>query len=52
MTACAARMPTPKYVLVEQEDMRSSTIASSTVMYNFGGGPRFVYVSASARHAK
>jgi hypothetical protein len=28
MTACAARMPAPKYVLEEQEDMRSSTIAN------------------------
>ncbi len=26
--------------------------ASSSLMYNFGGGPRFVYVSASARHPK
>jgi hypothetical protein len=25
---------------------------SSRVMYNLGGGPRFAYVSASARHAK
>ncbi len=25
---------------------------SSTVMYNFGGGPRFAFVSASSRHAK
>jgi hypothetical protein len=28
MTACAARMPAPKYVLEEQEDMRSSTLAN------------------------
>ena len=28
MTACADRVPAPKYVLEEQEDMRSSTIAN------------------------
>jgi len=27
-------------------------MVSSIVMYNFGGGPRFAYVSTSARHPK
>ena len=27
-------------------------MVSSIVMYNFGGGPRFAFVSASSRHAK
>ena len=28
------------------------SLPSSSVMYNFGGGPRFAYVSASARAPK
>ena len=34
------------------DNNKTLNAVSSIVMYNFGGGPRFAYVSASARHAK
>ena len=34
------------------ENAFSRTLVSSIVMYNFGVGPRFAYVSASARAPK
>ncbi len=36
----------------EQNVKREDIDESSRVMYNLGDGPRFAYVSASARHAK
>ena len=36
----------------EREREIGTEMVSSTVMYNFGGGPRFSYVSSSDHHAK
>jgi len=38
------------HVRNEDELAHTYTYMSSKVMYNLGGGPRFAYVSASARH--
>jgi hypothetical protein len=40
---------TPKFTATMGEKPEK---VSSRVMYNFGGGPRFAFVSASSRHAK